>query len=392
MAITGFMLAVFTFMNFVLAMTASVFSGILDLVAVPLGVSVANAGLLNSMYAYGAGIGVPVVLILLRKISRSAMLKTMLLVTILMSLSLVIARNFALMLIIRLIMGISANSYSVLATAAVAALSPKEKLGRSMAILIAGNASALVIGVPLTRALSSVLDWQGVFWILIGMMVLALIYFALRLPGGERESSGPNMRGDFAFFRDGKVLLIVGFALVMFMGQGAFYTYITPYLLFFFPTIDALLPLILVLLGIASFTGNLIGGHVTDRIGYARSMLVGGLLQLAAVILMLVFRQVQWLAVSFAILWIMSVWFTGLQLVTGVTQATRNESSFMISMNNSAIQLGSALGSSVAAVVISLVGIQGILYVTLLTCVVIVSMQLVSMKKIYTAENIGMGE
>lgn len=33
--------------------------------------------------------------------------------------------------------------------------------------------------------------------------------------------------------------------------------------------------LILLVLGIASFIGNLIGGHVSDRIGYSKSMLVG---------------------------------------------------------------------------------------------------------------------
>ena len=47
-------LMVFTLMSFVLAMTAFVFNGILDKIAVSLNVSVANSGLLNTMYSYGA--------------------------------------------------------------------------------------------------------------------------------------------------------------------------------------------------------------------------------------------------------------------------------------------------------------------------------------------------
>ena len=64
------MLLVFSAMSFVLAMTAFVFSGILDKVAVSLGISVAQSGLLNTMYSYGAAFGVPITLILFRKIEN----------------------------------------------------------------------------------------------------------------------------------------------------------------------------------------------------------------------------------------------------------------------------------------------------------------------------------
>lgn len=121
-------------MSFVLAMTTFVFSGILDKVAVSLGISVAESGLLNTMYSYGAAFGVPITLILFRKVECSWLL-----------------------------MGISANSYGVLAISTVLALSPKDRQGRSLAFYIMGSSLALVIGIPLTRALSAVLDWRSIF-------------------------------------------------------------------------------------------------------------------------------------------------------------------------------------------------------------------------------------
>ncbi len=377
---TGVTLVVFTLMNFVLAMSATVFSGILDMVAVSLGVSVASAGLLSTMYSYGAAFGVPVILILFRGVQRPKLLKVMLAITVLMAVLLVLAQTFWQLLIIRLIMGISANSYAVLAISTVASLSAKERLGRSMAVLIAGNASALVIGVPLTRALSSVLSWQDIFWVLAGMMILALVYFILRLPGGERSPS-VDIRSELAFFKDKRVLSVVLFSLMMFLGYGALYTYITPFLLDVFPAAESSMTFVLVLLGAACFTGNLIGGHVADRIGCARSMLLGGLIQLMAVALILLSQPVGWLVVAFALLWIMGGWFTGLQLNAGIAQATHNRSSFMISVNNSAVQLGSAVGSSLGAVVISLSGIRGIVFITLSACLIIVAMQWVTLKK-----------
>ncbi|CZR01027.1 MFS transporter [Trichococcus collinsii] len=374
-------LLVFSVMSFVLAMTAFVFSGILDKVALSLGITVAESGLLNTMYSYGAAFGVPITLILFRKIERSKMLKLMLLITILMTFALIYAQNFLQLLIVRFLMGISANSYGVLAISTVLALSPKDRQGRSLAFYIMGSSLALVIGIPLTRVLSAVLDWRSIFWILNGMMLLSLAYFLKYLPKADHEATKLDLKKELQFFKDGKTSLLLAYTLIMFMGYNAFYTYATPYLLLLFPSIEPLMSLVLVALGLASFTGNLIGGHVSDAIGYAKSMMLGAVLQTAAMLLILVFQPSKWLSVLFIIVWLMSAWFTGLQLNTGIAQVTDNKSSFMLSINGSLIQLGGAFGASLAAVVINLSGIHSIVFVALLTSLAIVLIQLVSMKK-----------
>ena len=375
------MLLVFSLMSFVLAMTAFVFSGILDKVAVSLGISVADSGLLNTMYSYGAAFGVPITLILFRKVERSRMLKLMLFATILTTFALIYAQNFVQLLIVRLLMGISANSYGVLAISTILALSPKDRQGRSLAFYIMGSSLALVIGIPLTRALSSILDWRSIFWILNAMMLLSLAYFLKYLPKADHEATKLDLKKELQFFKDGKTLLLLAYTFAMFMGYNAFYTYVTPYLLLLFPSIEPLMSLILVALGLSSFTGNLIGGHVSDAIGYAKSMMLGAVLQTAAMLLILVFQPSKWLSVLFIIIWLMSAWFTGLQLNTGIAQVTDNKSSFMLSINGSLIQLGGAFGASLAAVVINLSGIQSIAFIALLTSLALVLIQMVSMKK-----------
>ncbi|MFY9902569.1 MAG: MFS transporter [Trichococcus sp.] len=375
------MLLVFSLMSFVLAMTAFVFSGILDKVAVSLGISVAESGLLNTMYSYGAAFGVPITLILFRKVERSRMLKLMLFATILTTFALIYAQNFVQLLIVRLLMGISANSYGVLAISTILALSPKDRQGRSLAFYIMGSSLALVIGIPLTRALSSILDWRSIFWILNAMMLLSLAYFMKYLPKADHEATKLDLKNELQFFKDGKTLLLLAYTLMMFMGYNAFYTYATPYLLLLFPSIEPLMSLILVALGLASFTGNLLGGHVSDAIGYAKSMMLGAVLQTAAMLLILVFQPSKGLSVLFIIIWLMSAWFTGLQLNTGIAQVTDNKSSFMLSINGSLIQLGGAFGASLAAVVINLSGIQSIAFIALLTSLMLVLIQMVSMKK-----------
>lgn len=378
---TNLTLLVFTLMNFVLAMTAFVFNGILDKVAVSLNISVANSGLLNTMYSYGAAFGVPITLIVFRKIERVKMLKIMLFITILTTVALVLTQNFIQLLVIRLIMGISANSFGILAIAMVLALATAERQGRSLAFLIAGHSLALVIGIPLTRALSSVLDWRSIFWMLNVIMVLSLVYLVRFLPGGDHESTKLDLKNELNFFKDQKTLLVIAYSLIMFVGYGAFYTYVTPYLLLLFPSIETTMSLILVLLGISSFIGNWIGGYASDQIGYAKSLFIGAVLQTVSLLLIFVSQPVAWLSVFFSIIWLMSAWFTGLQLNNGIAQVTQNRSSFMISVNMSAIQLGGAIGSSLAAAVITLSGIQNIVLIALLAGLGTILIQWISIKK-----------
>lgn len=383
----NFTLTVFILMNFVVAMTALVFNGILDKVATSMNISVANSGLLNTMYAYGAAFGVPVTLILFRKIERNKMLKTMLFITILMTFALIFSKNFSQILIVRFIMGISANGYGVLATSAVIALADKGKQGSSMALLIMGASLALVIGIPLTRVLSSLVDWRSIFAVLNIIMIFSIIYFNFNLKKSPDNSKELNLRNEVEFFRDKNILIIISYSVIMFIGYGAFYNYVTPYLLELFPSFEVVMSIILIVLGIASFTGNLLGGYISDKIGYSKSMTVGAIAQTITITLIIIFQPFKWLCLILFIVWLMSAWFTGLQLNTGIAQVTENKSSFILSTNSSAIQLGTAIGSSLSAIVISSIGIQNIVFITLLASLGIFGIQVTSNKKYILVSN-----
>ncbi|PND48529.1 hypothetical protein AT575_00630 [Streptococcus penaeicida] len=131
-------LFIFTLMNFVLAMSSFLFNGILDQVAQQLAIPISETGLLNSAYAYGAGLGVPITLVLFRKFERTSMLKIMLALTIMASIWMIYTRSFEQLLLIRFLTGVTGNGYGVLAMGTVAALTPPEKLGSTLAKLIMG--------------------------------------------------------------------------------------------------------------------------------------------------------------------------------------------------------------------------------------------------------------
>lgn len=378
---TGLTLIVFTLMNFVVSMTSLVFNGILDKVAMSLNITVANTGLLNTMYSYGAALGVPIILIVFRKIERTKMLKSTLFITILSTVALIYSQGFGQLLIARLVMGVTVNSYWVLAISTVMSLSDKDKQGRTMAFLIMGASLSLVIGVPLTRALTSYFDWRVVFWILNIIMIISLVYFMIFLPNGKDEATELNLRNEMKYFRDGNTRVVIIYTFIMFFGYIAFYTYVTPYILELFPSFESSMSLVLVALGVACFVGNWLGGRACDRMGYSKSLTIGAVAQLTISIMLIVFQPYKWLSLISIILLIMSSWFTGVQTNTGIAQVTENKSSFMISINSSAFQLGSAIGSSLAAIAIPISGMRSIVYITMISYVLITVLQIVSNRK-----------
>ena len=361
------MMIVFIFMNFVLSMSSTLFNGILDKMVIDLNVSLSKVGYLTSFYAFGAGIGVPIFLIIFNKKETSLLLKIMLALNIIVTLFSIMAPTFELLLITRFFMGLAGNCYSVLATLMIASLSPKEKVGKNLALLIAGAAVALMVGVPLTRELVALYSWKFVFLGLIFIMLLSLAYFLFAKRNASKRS---EFKIRITIFKR-KVLLVLISSIVTFIGYGAFYTYLTPYIIHQFSYFEGYTSIFLMVIGLSSFIGNLIGGIFCDRFGFYKSLVGSSFLQICLSFIIFMTNTSFVIQLVMICLWMVNGWFIGLQINTAITIVTQNKSSLMISLNSSGIQLGQALGTSIAAMIITKTNISFVVLLSILTSFVV---------------------
>lgn len=376
-------LTVFIIMNFVLAMSAFLFNGILDQVAKQMQIPLAETGFLNSAYAYGAGFGVPITLFVFRKIERTKILKVMLLLTIVASIWMLMARSFEELLLIRFLTGITGNSFWVLALGTVAILSPPEKLGSTLAKLLMGASMSLVIGMPLTRLLSHYFDWKIDYAFLVFLMLLSLLYLIQHLSPLEKSDNDEevNFKTELQLLKNKEILFVLFSSLIIFLGYGALFTYITPYLLKLFPQVNSFLSIYLIINGIGCFVGNLFAGYVCDKIGYKKALLIGTGTQALLTGLMCLFHHVMWLTLILVFLFEFMGWYNGLQLNSGIATTTENKSSFILSLNSSNIQLGQAFGLSIAVIVIKDFGIHSLTLLTLATTLLVLTTSLILREK-----------
>ena len=368
---TWITMLVFIVMNFVLSMSSALFNGILDKIAIDLNIPLSQTGYLTSFYAYGAGIGVPIFLIFFRKANRSVLLKWMLFLNILITTLSLFSPNYIFLLFTRFFMGLTGNCYGVLATATIAATSPKEKVGKNLALLITGGASALMIGIPLTRTLSAIYSWQNIFVVLIILMILALIYFIFYLPDIHQDMKPLNLKSELELLKQRNVAVVLIASIVTFIGYGAFYTYLTPYIVNQFPKFETYMSFLLMVIGFCSFFGNILGGFICDRLGFYKSLSIGTAIQILISICIFVTRNLMLANIIFVLLWMISGWFIGLQINTAITVVTQNKSSLMISLNSSGIQLGQAIGASIASILIANISISVIIFISTLTAAMV---------------------
>ena len=374
------MMFVFIVMNFVMSMSGTLFNGILDRIAITMQIDVAMTGYLTSLYAYGA-IGAPLLLLVFRKWSRSLMLKGTLLCNMLFGVLSIVATSFPLLLFARFMLGLFGTAYGVLATTSIAALSPPERVGKNLSLLIAGGAASLMVGVPLCRVLIHAYSWQSIYLFLILLMAGGFLYFAFCLPEIGQEKEALHLHQELQMVKVHDVWMVLLCSLITFIGYGAFYTYLTPYIVAFFPALEPAMSLILVMIGACSFLGNLLGGVACDRMGYRQALWVSSLLQIVISIVIFLTTAHLYLNLFFIFLWMFNGWFIGLQLNTGINIVTNRQSNLLVSINGSVIQFAQALGASLASMIISGVGIAFNILLPIITSVMVVGLMCYRPKK-----------
>lgn len=369
------MMFVFIVMNFVMSLSGTLFNGILDRIAVTMNIDVAKTGYLTSLYAYGA-IGAPVLLLIFRKIRRSLLLKGTLLLNIVFGLLSVIATNFNLLLFARFMLGLFGTAYGVLATTSIAALSSQEKVGKNLSLLIAGSAASLMVGIPLCRVLIHYYSWQSIYLVLILLMLAGFVYFVFCLPEIKQSEAALNLRQELEMVKQKKVWMVLVCSLVTFIGYGAFYTYLTPYLVALFPQLEPAMGVILVVIGACSFLGNLLGGVVCDKIGFRKALWLATILQVGLGFVILFSQASLYVNLLFIFLWMLNGWFIGLQLNTGINIVTNRQSNLLVSLNGSIIQFAQALGTSFAAMIIAGYGVSWNILSSIVTSVMVIGLMI----------------
>lgn len=340
-----------------------IITGIIQMVADDLQVTTSAAGLLVTSLALSAAIGAPIVIALTINIDRRKILSWMLIIFTLSNIITSVSHSFEMVLMTRVLQGISGGTAIVVAMAVATRLVEREKRGTAIGIILMGLSSSLVLGVPIGTFLSSMIGWKALFAAIGLITLIPLIVVYRRIPS-MKEQEPVTLGMQLSILKDKRILLAVTVTLFYVGGYSTLFTYLTPFLQESANLSITEISGILLLAGICSFLGSSLGGVAADKKGPTFTIFSGIILQIIMLMLLAFVTGNLVVMVAVIMIWMIATWSTSpaqqLYLVTLVPKSP----DIALSVNTSFIQFGFALGSGLGGLVLSRTSILNLSWIS----------------------------
>jgi MFS transporter, DHA1 family, putative efflux transporter len=345
--------------SFLVGTSQYIITGILDKMADALSISIEAAGQLITVYSLAYAIGTPILMALLAKMERRRLLIYSLSFFILGNILSVIMPGYGLFMIARIIMALSTGVTVVTVLSLAAKIAPADKKASSIATVVMGFTTSLIIGVPIGRFITSAYGWKFVF---LGVALLVFIAIFIIL------NSIPRIMGDepipltkqIVMLKKPKITLGLSITFFLMAGYGVVFTYLSPYLINTVGMSDHLLSIALLALGIASLFGSKFGGFSADRWGIVTTLKRGLVLNIISMIL-LSFASSSLIAVfMILIIWSFAGWSSGATQQYNLATIHPESSDVLLGLNQSMMQLGFAVGAGLGGLVVGQLSVSSI--------------------------------
>lgn len=313
--------------------------------------AVARAGWLITLYALGVVIGAPTIAAVVAKYPRHrVMLALAAALTIGNTLTL-IAPTFELVAASRVLAGLPHGAYFGIGALVAADVMGPGNRAKGVAFVLTGLTVANVVGVPFGTFLGQQFGWRLAFLVVAAIFALAALMIALTVPAHAGDP-GRTLRAELGALRIGQVWLTLAVGAIGFGGFFAAYSYVASIVTEVAGEPSALVPVILVVMGVGMTIGNLVGGHLADR-DLKRTMLAG-LAALVAVQVLLALTSATIVALAifiFCVGFVSSVLSPAIQ--TRLMDVAGDNQSIAAALNHSALNIGNATGAFLGGVVIA---------------------------------------
>ena len=333
-------------------------ASLLTLMATDLGVSEALAGqavTVTAVVALFAGLLVPG---LTRGIDRRWVLLGFSTLMVASNLLVAVSSSFAVLLVMRILLGIALGGFWSMAAAVAMRLVPSALLPRALSIIFSGIAIGTVVAVPLGSYLGGLYGWRSAFFAAaaVGMVTLAFQAFTLPRLAPRRPA---RLRTVLEVLqRPGIAMGMFGCVLVH-SGHFAMFTYVRPFLEGTTGIGAQGLSLMLLGFGVANFVGTLLAGRLLEHHPLATLVLMPALVGVAALALVLLPASVLGQAVLLAV-WGMAFGGVPVAWSNWVASAVPDQAESAGGMVVASVQSAIATGAAAGGAMFSLGGSAGV--------------------------------
>jgi len=333
-------------------------ASLLTPMAADLGVTEALAGqavTVTAVVALFAGLMVPR---LTRNYDRRNVLLGFTVLMIASNLLVALSSNLAILLVMRILLGIALGGFWSMAAAVAMRLVPAKSVPRALSIIFSGIAVGTVISIPLGSYLGGLYGWRSAFIAATGVGVLTLVFQLFTLPGMAPRKMRVTASVMDVLRRPGIAIGMTG-CVIAHTGQYALFTYIRPALENIAHLDSDHLSLILLGFGVANFIGTLLAGWLMERSLRLTLIMMPALVGLAA-LSMILFPLEEKGLIGLVALWGMAFGGVPVAWSNWVARSVPDQAETAGGMVVAAVQSSIAAGAVLGGLLFTISGVPGV--------------------------------
>lgn len=347
--------------GFTVLTTEFIIVGLLPPLARDLGVSVSQAGLLVTLFAFTVAATGPFLTAYFSRFDRKRLFIGTLLLFAAANTLAAIAPDIGTMAVARFVPALALPVFWSLASETAADLMGPERAGRGISILTFGIICATIFGIPVGTLIGDAFGWRAAFGVLAVLAVAKAAMLAAFLPARPAPRGSQKLREQFALLRDPVLVLQVLLSVLVFTGMFTPYTYLADLLERVAGFDGRWVGWTLMAFGAVGLVGNSLAGRIADRDPLGGTLMFG-LTVAVGMALVVPFIALRAGLVVMLALWGLSQAALLLVCHVRVMQSAPSAPAFGASLNISGANLGIGLGAIVGGEVIDRWGVAQVGY------------------------------
>jgi len=256
-----------------IGMTEFTMMGVLEDFAKDLNISIPKAGNFISMYAMGVMVGAPTLIMATSKFAPKKVLMFFMLLFAVFNGLFVIAPSYTTLLIARFLSGLPHGAFFGVGSVVASQLATKGKEAQAIAFMFMGLTVANLVGVPLGTWLGQVFHWRYTFGIIAMLGFVTILAVQLWIPNLKNSNEGSLVK-QLSFFKKWQAWVLIAMISIGTAGLFAWISYISPLITEVAKLSKETVPVIMILIGLGMFFGNLIGGKIADTLSPNKATII----------------------------------------------------------------------------------------------------------------------
>ncbi|WP_397456711.1 MFS transporter, partial [Pseudomonas versuta] len=268
---------IFSLCTFTFGLSEFVVAGLVSAISMDLHESISQVGSAIAAYALGAAIGAPIITALLANWRDKTVLLLTLGVLAAGSVAISLAPDVLTLHGVRFIIGLAHGVFMAVASNAAVKLVDPVRAGRALSLVWMGLTLSIAFGVPLGTFFGSYWSWRMVFLAIGGLGLISTLGLVLLMRQQPRSSShrATDLKQSIAALWHRELLGAATIAMLVSVATFSFFTFVSPFLLNITRVPPQVLNLAMLVFGICSILGNLLGGYLVDAFDADRCLLGG---------------------------------------------------------------------------------------------------------------------